>query len=159
MKETTGIIKPQKFKRRLDFYLKYISAYAIFLLIFVLLGVLFENKPLVNVLKSPFVLLISGIIGVSALSLFFKKFKKLSITVAEDFIVFKSRFREKKYCKDDIIKISIIRERLKKVDRRAKVIKIVLKNRRRALRIRPTSFLKEHELIKAVKKLKKNLFS
>lgn len=152
------ILKPktEKFNKRLDFYWQYTTLYLVVLLIYtVIRGTISEGKFEV-VIYDPIVVLLLIFVVASGLSLLYNYNRKLSIIIGADFIIFKSRFREKKYTISDIKAIHLGREKLLKVRRGAyKIIKIMLNGKRHVIRIRPSSFWNEDELVNAVTRLKK----
>jgi len=106
------------------------------------------------VLNDPIVLLLAAFIIISFITVVFDFYKNLTIIVGKDFLIFKSRFVEKKYLLSDIDKITVVRERYKRFPNKMKIIKIRLKNRIRTLNIRPSSFWNEQELISSISRLK-----
>jgi len=147
--------KEKIFNRRLDFYWQYLSVYAIALLAYAVLRGTIVQTTLKIVLLDPVVLLLSLIIVITAISLLFHSFRKKSIVIGKDYIVFKSRNRQRKYTLDDIFRITISKDRRIRLRGIVKIIKIKIKHRRFPIRIRPSTFDNDFELIQAIGKLKK----
>lgn len=147
--------KEKIFNRRLDFYWQYLSIYAIALLAYAVIRGTIVQTTLKIVLLDPVVLLLSLIIVITAISLLYHSLRKKSIIIGKDYIVFKSRNRQKKYSLDDIFRITISKDRRIRLKGIVKIIKIKIKNRRFPIRIRPSTFDSDFELIQAIAKLKK----
>lgn len=145
------------FTQRLDFYWKSISVYAIALIVYCLLRGSFNDYTFTIVLYDPVVLLITVFIIGSAISVAIQYYKRLTIILGYDFIIFKNRFKEKKYTLDQIQKIYLSKQKIMPYGKKIKVIRIKTKNRKRFIRIRPSSFWNETELVKSITNLRKLL--
>lgn len=150
--------KEKIFNRRLDFYWQYLSVYAITLLAYAVLRGTIIHTTLKIVLLDPVVLLLSLIILITAVSLVFHSLRQRSIIVGKDYIIFKSRNRTRKYFLDDIFRISISKDRRIRLRGIVKIIKIRIKHRRFPVRIRPSSFDNDLDLVQAISKLKKKKY-
>lgn len=160
MKQKKQVQKPKSevFEQRLDFYWQYIALYSVVLLVYGVVKGSLEEGTITLVLTDPIVALLSLFIVISALSMLINYYKNKTIIVGADFIIFKSRFGEKEYKINDIIKINVGNEKLIKVRRGSyRVIKIKLATRKWMLKIRPSTFWDESGLVQAVSNLKKNL--
>jgi len=146
--------KEKQFKKRLDHYWKFIAIYAVALIIIAILGGSFTEGKYSLVLNSPVVILLSAFIIISFVTVVFDFYKNLTIIIGRDYLIFKSRFAEKKYLINDIDKITIVKERYNRFPNKLKIIKIRLKNRIRTLNIRPSAFWNEQELISSISRLK-----
>ncbi len=147
--------KEKIFNRRLDFYWQYLSVYAIALLAYAVIKGTIIQTTLKIVLLDPVVLLLSLIILITAVSLIFHSLRKKSIEIGNDYIIFKSRKRIRKYNIDDIFRITISKDRRIRLRGIVKIIKIKIKNRRFPIRIRPSTFDNDLELVQAIGELKK----
>jgi hypothetical protein len=146
--------KEKSFGQRLDFYWQFITAYFIVLTIYSILRGPLVNGTFTVVLHDPVVFLMIIFTLATTLALAVQMYWKRSITVGSDYIIFKSRFREQKYLKSDIIRIAVGREKMIRMRGSVTILKISLKNRRRSLRIRPSSYWNERELVMSVIRLK-----
>ena len=145
------------FHRRNDFYWKSIAIYSMILIVYSLIRGSFGANNTINVVVlDPVVILLAIFILVSTFSLIMSYYKNLSISINKDSIIFKTRNREKIYKILDIDKIAYGREKLFRRKGVYGVIKIKLMNRRRILRIRPSSFWEERALIASLGKFKKD---
>jgi len=150
--------KDKVFIQRLDFYWQYIAIYTIVLLIYSILKGTIARGTLTVVVYDPIVILLLIFILSSFLPLLVNFYKKRTIIVGLDYIIFKSRFREKKYSLTDIISISVARVKQIKVRRGTyRIIKVQVQKRRLPVRIRPSSFWNEHDLVESIGRLKKAL--
>lgn len=146
----------KKFSRRLDFYWKYIAVYAIAIIVYALIKGTIENRSLTVMLVDPVVILLAVFIFLTAMGLCIESSKRKKIIVGEDFVIFSNRFRQRKFTKDEIMHIYIGRERAKYTGK-FRIIKLKVKNRKRPILLRPSSFWNENELITAFAKLKRNI--
>lgn len=146
----------KKFSRRLDFYWKYIAVYAIAIIVYAMIKGTIENRSLTVMLVDPVVILLAVFIFLTAMGLFIESSKRKEIIVGEDFVVFRNRFRQRKFTKDEIMYIYIGRERAKYTGK-FRIIKVKVKNRKRPILLRPSSFWNENELVTAFAKLKRNI--
>jgi hypothetical protein len=158
----TEKIKPvqkpvETFHQRLDFYWQSIAIYAVVLLLYGLFKGSLEKGEFTIALYDPVVILMSLFMLASAIGLAVNYYKNKSVTVGKDYLIFRTRLHEKRFTAGDIIRIGIKREKPMKMHNRFSVIKIKVKSRRRVIRIRPSSFWNEPELIHSVIQLKKNL--
>jgi hypothetical protein len=156
--DTNHKSKNLEFSQRLDFYWQYIAVYSVILLIYGLLKGTIKEFTIRLVLYDPIVILLGLFIMASALSMLFNYYRQKKIIIGPDFIIFKTRLREKKFLAKDITHISVGREKLIKVRRGAfRIIKIKLANRKRILRIRPSSFYEEDELVASFTRFKRRI--
>jgi hypothetical protein len=145
------------FTPRLDFYWQSISVYAIVLIIYSILRGSIENWEMKIILIDPVVILLSLFIVGSALGLIFNLYKNKTIIIGKDFIVFKSRFGERKYLLNDIQRISLGKEKIFQFRGAHRMIRIKLNDRPRLLKIRPSSFWDDRKLVNSMTRLRKSL--
>ena len=145
------------FTKILDFYWKFISVYAITLLVYIMFALLILEKEFIEIPKDPLVLLLAFFILVSGIGLLINLYRDREVIVSTNFITFKNRFIEKTYTLDDIIDIKFGRERNAKIHGDNRIIKIKVKDRRRILRIKPNTFWNDKKLVKCIANLKKSL--
>jgi hypothetical protein len=141
------------FNQRLDFYWKLTAMYSVVLIIYALIkGTIVEGKFTI-VLYDPFVILLLLIILFTVISLLFKMYNKKKLIIGEDYIEFVTKSRRKKFEMKDIEKIAIYKQKIIKMPAPIQVIKVKIKNRLRILRIRPSTFYNEDELIQKMTEL------
>lgn len=157
MIQANPIENGKEFLYRLDYYWKAIACYAIALPVYALLrGSIIENT-FTLVINDPVLILLLLIIVIACLFVLGNAFMRRSVVVGGTFITFRNRFRERTFTRDDIASISIARETAINVPRAYRVIRIRLKHRRRQLRIRPSLYVDDTELIQALAQLKREL--
>lgn len=144
------------FNRRLDFYWQFIAVYAIAIIIYALIKGTIDEWKITVVVLDPVVILLCIFIIATFFGLLESKYTKHQIILNKDFVILKSRFKERKYTAKEIVKIGIGRENLryKGVHR---LIKLKVNTRSRTYRIRTQSYLNDKELLTAFINLKKNL--
>ena len=145
------------FTQRLDFYWQFLSVYVIALVIYAVFRGTIAEGTFSIVVKDPVVILLFIFTFVSAIGLLINLYKKRVIIIGRDFIIFKNRFREKKFSRNDLLRIAFSKEKLSKFSSVLRIIKISVANRRKTIKIRPSSFWDDKELIHSLVKLKKSL--
>ncbi|MGQ9819285.1 MAG: hypothetical protein ACUVQ1_05100 [Candidatus Kapaibacteriales bacterium] len=145
----------QIYEKRFDFYWKSIAIYSIVLIIYSLLRGTIEQGKLTMAIFDPIVIFLAIVIAFSVIGYLFNLWKSPKILISKELIVFKSRFYEKKLPINEIIRISIGREKLYNLKHQLKVIKIYTIKRKKPYRIHPSSFWNEKELTQAILSFKK----
>lgn len=150
--------KNEEFKQRRDFYWQYIAVYAVVLIIYSVLRGTLRHDTISVVITDPIVILLAAFIVTTLIGLLISYYKNKTIIIGPDFVIFKTRFREKKFTQKEIKNILIGKEKLFKVRRGVfKVIKIILDGKRKVIRIRPSTYERESEIVEAFARLKKNI--
>jgi hypothetical protein len=149
--------KPEEkeFTRRFDFYWQSIAMYAVALLIYSVLKGSVSEATLTLVLYDPVVILLSAIIIGTGGTLLVRLYKNARIRIGQDYILFKASYREKKYTREDISRISMGREKITQFSGRIRIVKVRIKDRRRPIRIRPLSFWHSADLMHELAAFKK----
>ena len=142
------------FVQRLDFYWQYVAIYAIVLIIYALFKGTFSEGTFSVVLFDPVVILLAFFILSSTIVMGINAYKRKTIIIGSDYIIFKSRFRSKKYSREDIVRIGIQQKRFPRIPGSLHIVKIRIKKRRRTIKIRPSSFWNEKELIRSINNFK-----
>jgi hypothetical protein len=145
------------FERRYDHYWKYLAVYSVALLIYSFVQATISKNSLTLVWKEPIFILISVFVIYSLLRLVYTVYKKMSIHIGENFIEFRNRLRTRRYEKDEILMITVGKERLINIREEFKVIKFKVEGRRRVIRIRPSSFYDDTDLLGEIIRLKEHL--
>jgi hypothetical protein len=149
----------QEFSYRLDFYWQAVALYAIALIAYALLKGSIIDGSLTLTLHDPVVIVLAVVVGVSCLVSVANWFMKRTITIGADYIRFRNRFRTRTFARKDIVQLSLGKQKLLKVRGSYKLAKVRLANRRRLLRIRPSLYAQEEELMQALIALKRRIFS
>lgn len=150
-------ITEQVFEQRLDMYWQYLTVYLLVLIIWAVLRGTFSSNTISIVYQDPVVILLLLITIGTGITFLYNFYKKRTIIIGKDYIVFKTRWKEITYTVNDIIRIAFGKERNLRVVAKFRIIKFKVKHRRRVIRIRPTTFKNETELVQAIAKLKKNI--
>ena len=159
LKEIKKDAEVKTFTQRLDFYWQFISVYAIALFIYFFLKGLLFDATFTKIAKDPVVILLALFIIGSGFALLYNIFRKRAIIVGKDFLIFRNRFSEKLFHINDIISINIVKERIPRSRRKGviKIIRIKIKNRKRFIRIRMSSFWNAKEFVTALLELRKGV--
>lgn len=149
-----------EFRQNLEFYWRSIAVYSIVLIFYMLVfGTIEEGTFAINS-TNPVVILLILIILSTSISLLYKLSRKRAIIISNNYIIFKSRFKQKKYFSNEIIEIKFSRERIFHSRRKYGIVKIKLPNRKLYVRVRPSAFENEEHLVKLLinisKKIKNN---
>ncbi|MCX7833224.1 MAG: hypothetical protein N2490_03325 [Ignavibacteria bacterium] len=144
------------FKFKLDFYYKSIIIYFIFLIVYSVIRGNFSEERFYIVFKDPIIYITVIFIIITLISLIVNALRNKQIIFLDDRIVFKNRFGKREIFKEEIINIKFSKERGKEIDgdRKIRLVKLKLKNRKRWLRIRITDYYDERKLIKEFKLIK-----
>jgi hypothetical protein len=149
----------QEFSYRLDFYWQAVALYAIALIAYALIKGTIIDGSLTLTLHDPVVIVLGVVVGMSCLVSLANWFMKRTITIGANYIRFGNRFRTRIFSENDIVQISLGKQKLLKVRGSYKLAKIRLANRRRLLRIRPSLYAQEQELMQALIALKRRILS
>jgi hypothetical protein len=149
------------FAKRLDFYWQFIAVYSVALIIIALFMGSIEDGRLSLALTDPPVILLAVFVLFSVIGFFYNYYMNKKLIVGKDYIIFKSRFRERKYHTSEIARIAFARERKKSLEGAAeiRIIKIRVKNRRRVIKLRTSSFRDEQDMLRYIDNLKRNIKS
>lgn len=147
----------QVFKRRLDFYWQFVAVYAVVLVIYAVLRRMVFEGNFFDAVVDPVSILFSVFIVIALLSVMFQEIERKEIHISDDHFILKTRFREKNYTLDDIRRISFSKDRRIRIKKPVRVIKIALKNRRFPVKIRPSAFWDDRNLVQALIKLRQNM--
>lgn len=146
----------REFQYRLDFYWQATALYAVALLMYALLKGTISAGSLTLELFDPIVLLLGTVVVISALVSLINWYIQRSVEVGETFIRFRNRFRIRTFVLQDINSLGTGKKRRRQVGS-YKIIKIRLHKRRRLLRLRPSLYEHENELVQALLQLKRRL--
>jgi len=125
--------------------------YAITLIIYVLVQALWDStlqQGIVNVvLTDPIVVLLGVFVVVSALALVANAISKRSIKVSNGGITFASRFHVRTFKHEEIVSITVGRDKRFRVRGALSLVRIRIRGRRRVLRVRPAVYENEQVLV------------
>lgn len=147
----------QEFSYRLDYYWKAIASYAIVLPVYALVRGTVEGNTFTLLLNDPVLIFLALLIVTACAFALGNAFIRRSLLVDEHSLTFRNRFRERTFTRDDIASISIARETGAKTPRAYRVIRVHLTQRKRPLRIRPSLYDNDENLVKALAHLKRTI--
>lgn len=135
----------------LGFYWQAIAIYAVGILIYIVVkgfleGKLFDGHIEVR-LFDPLVVLLGGFVVGSSLVLFGSWYSKRQVTITESTLLFKNRWRIREFSANDIASITVGKEKIFRIRGSYRLVKIKLKARRRLVRLRPSLFENQDELV------------
>ncbi|MBN1633536.1 MAG: hypothetical protein JW917_05155 [Ignavibacteria bacterium] len=141
------------YKYKLDFYYKSLIIYFIFLIVYLVIRGQFSGSNFMIVFRDViiFIVLIFIVITLIALIVNFVRAKQILFT--DDRIILKNRFGQREILFNEIIFVRFSREKGRSIEgnRRVRIVKLKLKNRKRNLRIRIGEFYNERKLIQEFK--------
>lgn len=149
--------KIMEFGQRLDYYWQYNLIYFVILLVYTSIRGLMSDNFVIFITHDSLIMLFVIIISFSLLNLILKKYRNTSVILGEDFIIFKNRFRQKEYKLEDIEEIRFYKEKIFKTREVLGLFKIKIKNKKRIIRLRATSYWDDKSLHKKLVILKRNL--
>lgn len=145
----------QEFVYRLDYYWKAIASYAIVLPVYALVRGTIEGDTFTLLLNDPVLIFLVLLIVTACVFALGNAFIRRTLLVGTHSITFRNRFRERTFTLNDIASISIAREKSLKTPRAYRVIRVYLTHRKRPLRIRPSLYDNDEELVQALAHLKR----
>ncbi len=144
------------FRYKLDFYWQTLLIYTVILIAYALIRGTINLKTLSISFQDPLVVLLSIFVVVTFIFLVVNYILKRSITVGKDFIQFSNRFRKNKFELPEIEKIFVTFESRIKTRGRFTIIKLKIINRKWYIRIRPSIYTEDKELMKSIDRLRQN---
>ncbi len=140
-----------EFTQTIEFYWRSIAVYSIILFVYMLVfGTISKGTFAINAFNPVVILMMMIIVG-TAISMLYRISRKRAIIIGRDYIIFKSRFKEKKYYLKDIINIYFTKEKIFKGARKLNIVKIKIKQRKLMVKIRPSTFDDDLLLLKMLK--------
>jgi len=150
-------VPEREFHYRLDFYWQAIAVYALALILYALLKGTISSGSLTLELHDPIVVVLGALVVGASLFSLVNWYMRRSVTVSDTGIRFQNRFRTRLFDKREIVAISFGRKKLTRIGGAYRVIKIRLANRRRLLRLRPSLYNNDAELVQMLLQLKRGL--
>lgn len=148
-------VEPQSggetFQNRLDIYYIATIVYVVTLLVYVLIAGSVQGKRFEVAWEDPIVYLLIAFSMISLISLIVAGVLRRSVTVEPTRLLFATRFRERTLTAAEIEWISFRRERRASRDRVVPLARIKLRNRRRVVRLRFSSFERSGRLARMLR--------
>lgn len=141
------------FKYKLDFYYQQALSYLLAFLVYAgVKGSFFENE-FVFVFRDPIVYIMMFFVAIALVTLMLNLLRNRKLVIAEDKIVFHSRYRELEIKLSEIEWMHIGREMLVQTAGRFQLVIIKMKDRRRLFRIRVGRYERDRELVAEMERI------
>jgi hypothetical protein len=128
-------------------------------MIYVIIRGEFIEGSYILVTKDPIIYFFGIIVLVSIISLLYNLYKNRHIEFSDREISFVNRFKTKSIQLENIAYIKLFKEKDGNSNRAFRLIRIILKNRKRPLIIRPYDYENENDLINELQSLKNKVDS
>lgn len=139
------------FKRRFEFYYQSVAVYAVALIIYAAVRGTFAESEFRLVFRDPIVYAFIIVLAYSLIVLVFNMLYQRDVIVTDDSIIFQNRFDRKEIQLNEIDRIRVGKAKRMKVRGGYRVIRLKLKDHRRAVRINPVHFHDEKGMIETFK--------
>ena len=140
-------LKRNIYKYNMSFYYQSTIIYLVVFLIYVIIRGEFVEGSYILVTKDPIIYFFGIIVMVSILALLYNLSKNRHLEISEDAISFLNKFKTKSILVEQIAYIKMFRESEGNTKRTFRLIRIILKNRKRPVLIRPYDYENENDLI------------
>ena|ERR1039457_7063504 len=140
-------LKRNIYKYNMSFYYQSTIIYLVVFLIYVIIRGEFVEGSYILVTKDPIIYFFGIIVMVSILALLYNLYKNRYLEISEDAILFVNKFKTKSILVEQIAYIKMFRESEGNTKRTFRLIRIILKNRKRPVLIRPYDYENENDLI------------
>ena len=142
------------FKYNMSFYYQSTIIYfLVFALYLVIRGEFVENS-FVLVTKDPILYFLALIVVFTILVLLYYLLLNKRIEISDTSIAFIHRFKERRFSKEQIVRIKFFKERRTAKPKRLKVVRIKIESRKRPIMFRVSDYDKEDDLYKKLVELK-----
>jgi hypothetical protein len=141
------------FAYKLDFYYQSALIYLVTLIVYVGIRGSFVEAKFEYVLNDPLMYIIVAFVLMSFITLALNAVRRRRLIIADDALVFKNRFKERRIPVDEIEWMHVGREARVRTGGRFQVIVFKLKGRRRLFRIRVGRYERDRELIGEVNRI------
>ena len=152
-------LKKNIYKYNMSFYYQSTIIYLIVFMVYVIIRGEFIEGSYIIVTKDPIIYFFGIIILVSIIALLYNLYKNRYIEFSDNGFSFVNRFKTKSILLDQIKDIKLFKEKEGNTNRAFRLIRIILKNRKRPVIIRPNDYEKESDLINELQTLKNKLES
>jgi hypothetical protein len=149
--------KEVEFIQSIEFYWRSIAVYSIILIFYMLAFGSISQGTFAISASNPVVILLMMIIIGTTISMIYRISRKRAVIIGHDYIIFKSRFKEKKYFLKDLVQILFAKEKIFNSTRKVSVIKLRVEERKLMIRIRPSSFDDDILLVKMMQDFARKL--
>jgi hypothetical protein len=140
-------LKRNIYKYNMSFYYQSTIIYLVVFLIYIIIRGEFVEGSYILVTKDPIIYFFGIIVMVSILALLYNLYKNRHLEISEDAVSFVNKFKTKSILVEQIAYIKMFRESEGNTKRTFRLIRIILKNRKRPVLIRPYDYENETDLI------------
>jgi hypothetical protein len=152
-------LKKNIYKYNMSFYYQSTIIYLIVFMIYVIIRGEFIEGSYILVTKDPIIYFFGIIILVSIIALLYNLYKNRYLEFSDNGLSFVNRFKTKTIALEEIKFIKLFKEKEGNTTRPFRLIRIILKNRKRPVIIRPNDYERESDLINELQALKNKLES
>lgn len=138
--------QPHTYRARLDFLYQSIAVYAVVLVVYLVVRSAAITEAFPSFWQDPLLMLLSAITIISVLALGYNLFMARQIEIARDAVVFRSRARERRIAKPEVVYVQF-GPRFKRNRAPIRVVRVKLKNQKRPVRIRLSNFEHRKQLL------------
>lgn len=142
------------FKYNMSFYYQSTIIYFVVFALYLVIRGEFVEDSFVLVVKDPILYFLALIVAFTILVLLYYLFLNKRIEISETGMAFIHRFKERRFTKDQIIRIKFLKERGTSKPKRLKIVRIKIDNRRRPIIFRVSDYDKEDDLYNKLVELK-----
>jgi hypothetical protein len=150
-------LKKNIYRYNMSFYYQSTIIYLVVFLIYIIIRGEFIEGSYILVTKDPIIYFFGIIVLVSIIALLYNLYKNRHLEISEDSISFVNKFNTKTISLNQIAYIKLFKEREGKSNRAFRLIRIILKDRKRPVLIRPYDYENENDLIVDFQNLKNKL--
>ncbi|MEJ2506318.1 MAG: hypothetical protein P8Y81_08650 [Ignavibacteriaceae bacterium] len=142
------------FKYNMSFYYQSTIIYFVVFALYLIIRGEFVENSFVLVTKDPILYFLALIVVFSLIVLLYYLFLNKHIEISESGIAFIDRFKERRFGKEQIIRVKFFRERRTSKPKRLRIVRIKIEDRMRPIMFRISDYDKEDDLYNKLMELK-----
>jgi hypothetical protein len=142
------------FKYNMSFYYQSTIIYFVVFALYLIIRGEFVEDSFVLVTKDPILYFLALIVVFSLIVLLYYLFLNKHIEISESGIAFIDRFKERRFGKEQIIRVKFFRERRTSKSKRLRIVRIKIEDRMRPIMFRISDYDKEDDLYNKLMELK-----
>ena len=142
------------FKYNMSFYYQSTIIYFVVFALYLIIRGEFVEDSFVLVTKDPILYFLALIVVFSLIVLLYYLFLNKHIEISESGIAFIDRFKERRFGKEQIIRVKFFRERRTSKPKRLRIVRIKIEDRMRPIMFRISDYDKEDDLYNKLMELK-----
>ena len=145
------------FKYNLSFYYQSTIIYFIAFLVYVVIRGQFVEGSFTLITKDPIIYFFAAVVFISLIALLFNMYNQRRLEISDSTLAFVDRSRRKEFPFSSIKEIKFKRRRGRFNDNMFRIIRIKIKNKQRAVIIRPGDYENESKLTELIEELKNRI--